>query len=89
MRLRVKSQIPDPVAMGKMTLNFEADSCSISCDVEKLLEAVVSGVRPEQTHSNHPAGFGALKYDVRHAALVELQKTRPSVNRTKVRMIQI
>jgi len=32
------------------------------------------GTRPGQTHTGIGVSFGALKYDVRHAALVELEK---------------
>jgi hypothetical protein len=35
---------------------------------------VVSGLGREQTHTPIASSLGALKYDVRHAALVDLQK---------------
>ncbi len=57
----------------------ETDPCSASEDRRKIIGicqvwAVVSGLGREQTHTRIPASFGALKYDVRHAALVEASK---------------
>jgi hypothetical protein len=62
--------------MGEMTWIREGDSCLIHCDVEKItgccqVWTVVSGLGREQTHASPQRGFGALKYDVRHAALVK------------------
>ena len=52
MGLREKSQIPDDVTTGKMTLISEANFCSISCDVEKLLEAIKYELSPRGSAEN-------------------------------------
>jgi len=46
---------------------------------------VVSGLGREQTHTSPERGFGALKYDVRHAALVENRKNEQGTYRTRER----
>jgi hypothetical protein len=77
-----------------MTWTCEANVCSFSSVVEKIIGicqvwVVVSGLGREQTYTLRPYGFGALKYDIRHAALIEREKARSSTFRTQVRNTQI
>jgi hypothetical protein len=66
--------------MEKMTGNCESVSCLISRNDPKkitgirLVRIAVRGLGRKQTLAHPSRGFGALKYDVRHAALVELGK---------------